>query len=64
MAELWIEVLIEIWVQLSFVFGGGDVPVQTWEMLSLSEFFIKTPENLYDLQSVTCDWIGEISSGW
>jgi hypothetical protein len=33
-------------------------------MLSLGEFLIQSPENLYDIKGSRCNWIGEITTWW
>jgi len=55
---------IEIGFQGSFVIGVGNGPVYSGEMLSLGEFFVKTPENLDDLKGSNGYRISEITTWW
>ena len=61
--ELWGLLLIEL-VQGSIVVGEGDVPVDGWEMLSLGELLIQTPENRHNGEGGRGNWISEISTWW
>jgi hypothetical protein len=61
--EVWVVVGIEAFKGL-IVLGIGDVPVERWEMLSLGEFLIQSPEDLHDIQSGSSNWIGEVTTWW
>lgn len=57
-------VLVVVLAEHSVVVGEGNVPVNRWEMLLLSEFLIQTPENLHDGKGSSSNWIGEITTWW
>lgn len=61
----------EVWVSSVVVLGKGsivvgerDVPVDGWEMLSLGELLVQTPEDLYDIKSSCCNWVREVTTWW
>ena len=59
--ELWVDFRV-IFSKDSVVVGERNVPVDRGEMLTLSEFFVQTPEDLHDGKSGRCDWIGEVTT--
>ena len=59
--ELLIK-LVEIGFKLLFVTGCGDSPVDWREMLLLSKFFVQPPEDLYDGEGGSSDWISEVTT--
>lgn len=61
--EVWVSGII-IFLKGSIVIRVGNVPVHRWEMLSLCEFLIQSPEDLYDIKGSSSNWIGEISTWW
>jgi len=61
--EIWVSSVI-IFLKSSIVVRVGNVPVDGWEMLSLSELLIQSPEDLYDIEGSSCNWIGEITTWW
>ena len=60
--EVWVSSII-IFLKSSIVVRVGNVPVDGWEMLSLSELLIQAPENLHDGKSGRGNGIGEITTG-
>jgi len=61
--EVWVSSII-IFLKSSIVVRVGNVPVDGWEMLSLSELLIQSPEDLYDIEGSSSNWIREITTWW
>ena len=61
--EIWL-VLVVVLVESIVVVREGDVPVDGWEMLTLGQLLIQTPENTDDGEGGGGDGIGEITTWW
>jgi len=61
--EVWVSSVV-VFLKFSVVVGERDVPVHGREMLSLGEFLVQTPEDLYDIEGGSSDWIREITTWW